>query len=95
MIDLKKSLKDYGVSDGDMVMMDRMRRQALPRQAAPRPAAGAASSWDFSQIQIPTNLLGGPGASRSGAATVAGTSQQPRNQEHQDQEQQLEQGQVS
>merc|ERR1719186_570509 len=81
MIDLKKSLKDYGVSDGDMVMMDRMRRQAPPRQAAPRPAAGAASSWDFSQIQIPTNLLGGPGASRSLAATGAGTSQQPRNEE--------------
>merc|ERR1719186_737290 len=81
MIDLKKSLKDYGVSDGDMVMMDRMRRQAPPRQAAPRPAAGAASSWDFSQIQIPTNLLGGTGASRSGAATGAGTSQQPRNKE--------------
>merc|ERR1719508_54529 len=81
MIDLKKSLKDYGVSDGDMVMMDRMRRQAPPRQAVPRPAAGAASSWDFSQIQIPTNLLGGPGASRSGAATGAGTSQQPRNEE--------------
>merc|ERR1712096_261613 len=81
MIDLKKSLKDYGVSDGDMVMMDRMRRQAPPRQAAPRPATGAASSWDFSQIQIPTNLLGGPGASRSGVATGAGTSQQPRNEE--------------
>ena len=85
MIDLKKSLKDYGVSDGDMVMMDRMRRQAPPRQAVPRPAAGAASSWDFSQIQIPTNLLGGGGAGSSGsgaaAASGAGTSQQPRNEE--------------
>merc|ERR1719186_1889765 len=85
MIDLKKSLKDYGVSDGDMVMMDRMRRQAPPRQAVPRPAAGAASSWDFSQIQIPTNLLGGgggAGASGSRAASSgAGTSQQPRNEE--------------
>merc|ERR1719186_1517647 len=81
MIDLKKSLKDYGVSDGDMVMMDRMRRQAPPRQAVPRPAAGAASSWDFSQIQIPTNLLGG-GASGSGAAASgAGPSQQPKNEE--------------
>merc|ERR1711892_301574 len=69
MIDLKKSLKDYGVSDGDMVMMDRMRRQAPHRQAVPRPGAGAVSSWDFSQIQIPTNLLGGGGgASGSGAA---------------------------
>merc|ERR1719158_932549 len=60
MLDLKKSLKDYGVSEGDMVMMDRMRRQA-PRQAqaALRPAGGGAPSWDFSQIQIPSNLLGG------------------------------------
>merc|ERR1719193_948789 len=60
MLDLKKSLKDYGVCEGDMVMMDRMRRQA-PRQvqAAPRSAAGGAPSWDFSQIQIPSNLLGG------------------------------------
>merc|ERR1719427_2002880 len=84
MIDLKKSLKDYGVSDGDMVMMDRMRRQAPPRQAVPRSAAGAASSWDFSQIQIPTNLLGGGGTGASGsgaAASGAGTSQQPRNEE--------------
>merc|ERR1719186_1007807 len=86
MIDLKKSLKDYGVSDGDMVMMDRMRRQAPPRQAVPRPAAGAASSWDFSQIQIPTNLLrggGGAGSSGSGVAASSGasTSQQPRNEE--------------
>merc|ERR1719508_317795 len=85
MVDLKKSLKDYGVSDGDMVMMDRMRRQAPPRQAVPRPAAGAASSWDFSQIQIPTNLLGGGGAGESGSRAAsssgAGTSQQPRNEE--------------
>merc|ERR1719233_2224920 len=74
MLDLKKSLKDYGVSEGDMVMMDRMRRQA-PRQvqSAPRPAAGGAPSWDFSQIQIPSNLLGG------GAG--AGPSQPARNEE--------------
>merc|ERR1712025_1126217 len=40
MLDLKKSLKDYGVSEGVMVMMmDRMRRQA-----ALRPAAGGAPS---------------------------------------------------
>eukprot|EP00090_Calanus_glacialis_P020503 TRINITY_DN3154_c0_g1_i1.p1 TRINITY_DN3154_c0_g1~~TRINITY_DN3154_c0_g1_i1.p1 ORF type:complete len:480 (+),score=174.97 TRINITY_DN3154_c0_g1_i1:49-1488(+) len=70
MIDLKKSLKDYGVAEGDMVMMDRMRRQA-PRQAAAPRQAGAASSWDFSQIQVPTNLLGG-----GGAAAAAGSSQQ-------------------
>merc|ERR1719209_1389267 len=77
MLDLKKSLKDYGVSEGDMVMMDRMRRQA-PRQvqAAPRPAAGGAPSWDFSQIQIPSNLLGG-----GGGAGPSQPSQPARNEE--------------
>merc|ERR1719466_291143 len=77
MIDLKKSLKDYGVSDGDMVMMDRMRRQAPPRQAVPRSAAGAASSWDFSQIQIPTNLLGGGGTGASGSGGAGAGPSQP------------------
>ena len=79
MIDLKKSLKDYGVAEGDMVMMDRMRRQA-PRPAAPRQAGGAASSWDFSQIQIPTNLLGG-GAAAAAAAGSSQQSQPARNEE--------------
>merc|ERR1711936_571915 len=82
MIDLKKSLKDYGVSDGDMVMMERMRRQGPPRQIAPRPATGSATpSWDFSQIQIPTNLLGG--AAGGSGSSRAGSSQQaaPRNEE--------------
>lgn len=62
--DSKKSLKDFGVKDGDMVIMDRLRRPA----AAPRPApaaGGGAASWDFSQIQIPANLLGG-GAAAAG-----------------------------
>merc|ERR1719312_2336767 len=73
MLDLKKSLKDYGVSEGDMVMMDRMRRQG-PRQGqtASRPAAGGAPNWDFSQIQIPSNLLGGgagPGPSQPSQPT--------------------------
>merc|ERR1719233_483368 len=77
MLDLKKSLKDYGVSEGDMVMMDRMRRQA-PRQvqANPRSAAGGAPSWDFSQIQIPSNLLGG-----GAGAGPSQPSQPARNEE--------------
>merc|ERR1719471_837954 len=62
MTDAGKALKDYGVKDGDMVMMDRIRRQAA---AAPRPGgAGAGGSWDFSQIQIPSNLLSGAGPSQ-------------------------------
>merc|ERR1719317_1419582 len=78
MLDLKKSLKDYGVSEGDMVMMDRMRRQ-VPRQAqaALRPAAGGAPSWDFSQIQIPSNLLGGG----AGPSQPSQPSQPARNEE--------------
>ena len=74
MLDQKKSLKEYGVKDGDMVMMDRMLRPGGGAGGgAPRPAAagggagaGGAPSWDFSRIQIPTNLLGSgsPGASR-------------------------------
>merc|ERR1719317_9428 len=77
MLDLKKSLKDYGVSEGDMVMMDRMRRQT-PRQAqaALRPAAGGAPSWDFSQIQIPSNLLGG-GAGPSQPSQPARNEEDP------------------
>merc|ERR1719481_610917 len=73
MLDLKKSLKDYGVSEGDMVMMDRMRRQgARQGQTVSRPAAGGAPNWDFSQIQIPSNLLGGgagPGPSQPSQPT--------------------------
>merc|ERR1712170_11194 len=37
MTDQKKTLKDYGVKDGDMVMMDRIRRQQRP---APAPGSG-------------------------------------------------------
>eukprot|EP00092_Neocalanus_flemingeri_P057286 GFUD01068045.1.p1 GENE.GFUD01068045.1~~GFUD01068045.1.p1 ORF type:complete len:468 (+),score=162.45 GFUD01068045.1:46-1449(+) len=80
MTDLKKSLKDYGVSDGDMVMMDRMRRAGPTRQAAARPATGASPSWDFSQIQIPTNLLGGAAGS-AGAGSSQQTQQPSRNEE--------------
>merc|ERR1719445_2861092 len=77
MLDLKKSLKDYGVSEGDMVMMDRMRRQA-PRQAqaALRPAAGGAPSWDFSRIQIP-GAGAGAGPSRAPPAPSRPDSEDP------------------
>merc|ERR1719419_1828001 len=65
MTDQKKTLKDYGVKDGDMVMMDRLRRQQRP---APAPGAGPGGfNFDFSQIQIPSNLRG--------ASTAAGPSQ--------------------
>merc|ERR1719474_1768880 len=66
MLDQKKSLKDYGVKEGDMVMMDRMRRQTTT-PARPRQTGGTTPNWDFSQIQIPSNLLAGgagPGPSQ-------------------------------
>merc|ERR1711892_401241 len=84
MLDLKKSLKDYGVAEGDMVMMDRMRRQAAaPRQAPRQTGAGAGGSWDFSQIQIPTNLLGGGGGGGNGSSSQQQQqqSQPARNEE--------------
>merc|ERR1711976_1116270 len=57
MTDQKKTLKDYGVKDGDMVMMDRIRRKTRP---APAPGSGGGGvNFDFSQIQIPSNLRGG------------------------------------
>ena len=61
---MTKSLKDYGVKEGDMVIMDRIRQQR-PAPARPAPPAGGAPSWDFSQIQIPSNLRGGGGAGPS------------------------------
>jgi len=72
MLDLKKSLKDYGVKEGDMIMMDRMRRPQPPAAASTRQQASrGGSNWDFSQIQIPSHLLGG--AAGGGAS---GSSQQ-------------------
>merc|ERR1719322_806567 len=72
MTDQKKTLKDYGVKDGDMVMMDRIRRQQRP---APAPGSGGGGfNFDFSQIQIPSNL-------RGGSSGGAGPSQ-PRPQPH-------------
>jgi len=60
--DNTKTLKDFGIKDGDMVIMDRIRQQ---RPAPTRPAAaGGAPSWDFSQIQVPSTLRGGAGPSQ-------------------------------
>jgi len=54
--DGKKALSEVGLADGDMVMLDRRRQQ----RAAPAPAAaGAGGLFDFSRIQVPSNLLGG------------------------------------
>merc|ERR1719508_261760 len=85
MLDNSKSLKDYKVQEGDIIMMDRIRpnRNAGPALAAAARsaglgaggAAGGGFNMDFSQIQIPSNLTGGGGASASaGAGPSAGPS---------------------
>jgi len=71
----KKSLAEIGLGDGDMVMLDR-RRQAAPRTGARTGSAAAAAGgmFDFSQIQIPANLLAGgsgSGSAPSGAPARA------------------------
>lgn len=55
---MTKTLKDYGVKDGDMVIMDRIRQQR-PAPTRPAAVAGGPPNWDFSQIQIPSTLRGG------------------------------------
>ena len=69
----KKSLKDYGIKNGDMVVMEKISRQ--PQSAAPVPASGASGGGlqlpDFSKIRIPSSRPGtasgsaGPSTSRS------------------------------
>jgi len=74
MVGDKKSLAETGVGDGDMVMLDR-RRQAAPRTGARTGSTGGAAAggmFDFSQIQIPANLLaGGSGSAPSSSAAPA------------------------
>jgi len=91
LLDNKKSLKDYGVKDGDMIMMDRLRRQA-PRTPAASAAGAAAAArvggssaanlqFDFSKIQIPTNLLGGTGTNSGAGPSRRPAASQARNEE--------------
>jgi len=56
LMDGKKVLSEVGLADGDMVMLDRRRQQRAPPAAA---AAAAGGMFDFSRIQVPSNLLGG------------------------------------
>jgi len=80
MVGDKKSLADIGLGDGDMVMLDR-RRQAAPRTGARTGSAGASAAggmFDFSQIQIPANLLAGGGSSSSGSNAPSGAPARAR-----------------
>merc|ERR550519_978997 len=89
MLDNKKSLKDYKVQEGDVIMMDRIRPNpnaaaalaAVARSAGLGGAGGGAGgapgggfNFDFSQIQIPSNLTGGAAGSSAGASSSAGPS---------------------
>ena len=56
LLDLKKSLKEYGVKDGDMVMMEQIRRRSQPQPAA---AGAGGMNWDFSRIQVPSGGAAG------------------------------------
>merc|ERR1719509_445751 len=60
MLDNKKTLKDYKVEEGDMVMMDRIR-------AGPNAAAGLAAAARSAGFQAPPSRPGGGGQGGSGA----------------------------
>jgi len=65
LLDMKKSLKDYNVKDGDMLMLERMRSTQQARRVASA-SGGGVPVMDFSQIRIPGSAGAGsaPGPSR-------------------------------
>ena len=67
LLDDKKPLKDYGIKNGDMVVMEKMSRQPQAAQPMATPASAGASSGlqlpDFSKIKIPSSRPG-PSTSR-------------------------------
>ena len=76
LLDQKKSLKEYGVKDGDMVMMDQIRRRP---QAQPQPSSAGAGglNWDFSRIQVPSSGGAGAGPSRAPATAARPNEEDP------------------
>jgi len=73
LLDDKKSLKDFGIKNGDMVVMEKISRQPQATPVA-NPAGGASGGGlqlpDFSKIRIPSSRPGtagsaGPSTSRS------------------------------
>lgn len=71
LLDQKKSLKEYGVKDGDMVMMEQIRRR--PQAQPPAAAAGVGGmNWDFSRIQVPGAGGAGPSRPTTSQASRAG-----------------------
>ena len=68
MTDAKKSIKDYGIKDHDMVVLERSSPVNRPN---PAPQSGSMPMLDFSKIKIPKNL-----GQSGGASTSQGPSRQ-------------------
>ncbi|XP_023326271.1 protein DDI1 homolog 2 [Eurytemora carolleeae] len=76
LLENSKTLAQYGIKDGDMIVLDRIRPRGAEQQraigggglGAAVGGAGGLPTFDFSRIQIPTNLGGGGGGSRPAAA---------------------------
>ena len=66
--DVKKPIKDYGIKDHDMVVLE---RSSPVNKSNPAQPSGSMPMLDFSKIKIPTNLAQG-----GGAPTGQGTSRQ-------------------
>jgi len=62
-------MKEYGVKNGDMVVMEKVRKEMPKPAAAPQGAGGGFSFPDFGKIKIPkagqSSSSGGAGPSRS------------------------------
>ena len=67
--DMKKPIKDYGIKDHDMVVLERLK--AVPTSNPIASSSGSVPMLDFSKIQIPKHLT--QGGSRS---VSEGTSRQ-------------------
>ena len=67
--DNKKPIKDYGVKDHDMVVLERNKPRNVSRPAANAPSSGPIPMLDFSKIKIPTALTQGGGGGSSGEGT--------------------------
>ena len=68
LLDDKKPMKEYGVKNGDMVVMEKVRKEMPKPAAAPQGSGGGFSFPDFGKIKIPkagqSSSSGGAGPSR-------------------------------
>jgi DNA damage-inducible protein 1 len=64
LLDDKTSMKDYGVKNGDMVVMEKIKKE----NPAAAQGAGSFKLPDFSKIKIPGGPSGSGGSAQAGAA---------------------------